>query len=154
MASLSALSTMIVTWIITFPLLPTTGCQHQSPNVLSEASLHISSQRLLQVGSERMTKCSFLRTLIWRAFTLSFLYQHPPLPSTSHFRSVILVMHNLFPKRRNKDWPSMKTATVLYWKFTQTVLIISYHLAFKVEWPTILLLSPIGPLKNCSFLIQ
>lgn len=144
MASLSALLTMIVTWIITFPLLPTTGCRHQSPNFLSEASLHISSQRLLQVSSERMTEHSFLPTLIWRAFTLSFLYQHPPLPFTSHFRSVILVKHNLFPKRRNKYWPSTKTATVLYWKFT--------HLAFKVEWPTILPLSPIGPIG--SFLIH
>lgn len=59
----------------------------------------------------------------------------PSLHSAVCVRSVILVMHNLFPKRSNKDWPSMKTAIVisiiLYWKFTQTVLIISYHLPFE-----------------------
>lgn len=83
-----------------------------------------------------------------RSFHTALFCWHPPLCLASRFRSVILVMHNLFPKRRNKDWPSTETATVIFCyplleihpDCSNHQLIICH---FKVGQPTVLPLSPI-----------
>ena len=120
-------------WDLTFPL-PSWAVNTKTLLSSWQAPCMFHQEGGCRLSAREWRSAPLANPHFWSFHSVLFVLV-PSLCSVSHFRSAILVMHHLFPKRNNQNWPSMNTVWLfsmsLYWKFTQIVLIIWYHLPFQ-----------------------
>lgn len=96
------------------PLLPSWAVNTETPLSCWQLPCTFHQEGCCRLAMREWVSAPLANLHFW-SFHMVLSVMMPSLWSASHFRSVILVMHNLFPKRSNQDWPTIKTALIVFY---------------------------------------